>query len=75
VQYILVHSPDCPNLADNQSELHIAVREMDSLVVVVHNLMRKYEIPFHRVEPHNASCPGTSFPWEDLEFQLFMLEH
>ena len=76
VQTIVLHSTGCPALTGNpEEELNVAVRELDGLVEEVFGLMQKYKIPFYQVVPHHSACPGPRFPWEDLEFQLFTLEH
>lgn len=76
MQRIIVHKTGCPELAVESNEsLHVACEEMGNLVTRIFGLMQKYRIPFYQVIPHNQSCPGHHFPWEDLEFQLFELEH
>lgn len=75
VQKIVLHSPDCPQLAESSGELHFAVENVDVMIPKIYKLMQKLEIPFYQVVPHNETCPGRHFPWEDLEFQLFTLEH
>lgn len=75
MQAIVLHSPGCQALADKPGELHVVVKELDSLVEEVYGLMQRHRIPFYQVQPHNHSCPGPRFPYEDLEFKLFTLEH
>ena len=74
MQKIMVHSIGCQGTGD-PGTLNVAVEEMDQLVREVYGLMQEYSIPFYQVVPHHSSCPGPRFPWEDLEFQLFTLEH
>lgn len=75
MQEIVLHRAGCPQLNESCHGLHIAVNELESLAAKVFKLMQKYEIPFYRVVPHHEFCPGRHFPWEDLELQLFTLEH
>lgn len=75
MQEIVLHRPDCPHLAGRSGEVHLAVEKMDVLVPKIFKLMQKLGVPFYQVVPHNESCPGRHFPWEDLEFQLFTLAH
>jgi N-acetylmuramoyl-L-alanine amidase len=51
-------------------------RQMDSLVLLAHTLMRYYNIPLSRVIRHkdvpgkNTACPGDSFPWQEFKERL-----
>lgn len=74
MQTITVHKPECP-AAGCRDGLHVVIKDLRALVPEVHGFMERYGIPFYRVQPHNSECPGCHFPWEDLEFQLFTLEH
>jgi len=74
VQKIIVHSSGC-SAVESTSTLNVFVKDIEELVEEVYGLMKQYSIPFYRVEPHNASCPGPGYPWEDLEYQLFVLTH
>lgn len=75
MQEIVLHRAGCPQLIESRHGLHVAVEELESLAGKVFRLMQQYEIPFYQVVPHHEFCPGRHFPWEDLEFQLFTLEH
>jgi len=77
MERITVHKPDCPELLKPQNgELAVGVKgNLETLVSEIHALMKIHNIPFYNVAPHNQSCPGCRFPWEDLEFRLFVLEH
>lgn len=76
MERIVLHRPGCPKLGNTmESQVDLPIEEMETLVLRVHGLLRKHQLPFYRVEPHNQNCPGRQFPWEDLEFKLFVLEH
>jgi len=70
---IIVHRPGCPDLL--AGGYNVVVGEIQQLTRDIKNLMTAHGIPFYNVQPHNESCPGRHFPWEDLEFNLFILEH
>lgn len=76
MERIVLHRPDCPELGKaSAGQLNLPIEEMGALVQRVHELLDKYQLPFYRVEPHNQNCPGRQFPWEELDFRLFILEH
>lgn len=77
MERIIVHRLDCPDLQKpGEGELSVGVKgNLDALVTEIHSLMKTHNIPFYQVESHDESCPGRRFPWEDLEFKLFVLEH
>ncbi len=70
---IVVHKEDCYEA--QAGELHVVAKEMDALVEEIFILMQKHKIPFYNVEAHKNECLGTSFPMEELEHRLFILEH
>ena len=67
-------------LVGNFSTRSLSEAQMRSLLALVDQLRRFYHIPLHRIVRHgavtgaNTECPGTHFPWAEVQRRLSALD-